>query len=207
MANLYTRDSFTEKFSPFINGVTRGTGILPGTVISQGIIESSGKDPSGNWSVGGSKLAREANNYFGIKCHAGWTGKTYNISTGEVSPSGQKYTDVNACFRKYDSVEDSIRDYVKFLKGNARYAQAGVFTAKTVEEQAAALKKAGYATDPAYAQMIAKVYSGIKHKISPYTPMFIKRNQKATLIIMVILMITAVLLLIYRKRIATYLTT
>lgn len=203
---MYTREGFTEKYSPFINGVTKGTGILPGTVISQGIIESSGKAPDGNWSVGGSKLSREANNYFGIKCHAGWTGKTYNISTGEVSPTGQKYTDVNACFRKYDSVEDSITDYVKFLKGNSRYANAGVFNAKTVEEQATALKKAGYATDPNYPAMIAGVYHKIKHKISPYTPMFVKKHQKATVIVIVILMVLAILLLIYRKKIAEALT-
>ena len=157
----YTREQFVEKYGGFIAHAVKGTGILQGTVIAQAIIESQGKASDGKYYVGNSKLSREANNYFGIKCH-NWGGKGYNINTGEETKDGVKYIEKNACFRAYDTVEDSIKDYVKFLKENPRYSKAGVFEAKTVKEQAEALKRGGYATASNYASMIDKVYQGVK---------------------------------------------
>jgi flagellum-specific peptidoglycan hydrolase FlgJ len=162
MAKTYTREEFVKEYEPYINSVTKGTGILAGTLISQAIIESQGKGSDGNYYVGASKLAREANNYFGIKASKGWTGGVYNIDTGEYTSSGTKYTEKGAGFRKYNSVKDSIADYVKFLQSNPRYKEAGVFNAKTVEQQAKALQKAGYATNPDYSSMINKIYDGVK---------------------------------------------
>jgi flagellum-specific peptidoglycan hydrolase FlgJ len=146
-----TRKEFIEKYGAFIHKVTAGTGILPGTLIAQAFLESSS-----NGKVGGSKLSREANNFFGIKCGPNWSGKTYDIQTKEYSGNTPYF--VTACFRKYNSVEDSIKDYVNFLQVNARYRNAGVFEAKTVKEQAEALKRAGYATAPGYAQLVFDVY-------------------------------------------------
>ena len=147
-----SRSQFIKEFGPYVFKVTKGTGILPGTLIAQAFIESSGS----RGIVGGSTLSREANNFFGIKCGPSWNGETYNISTREVI-NGKDVT-VNACFRKYASVKDSIKDYVNFLQVNKRYANAGVFTAKTVKEQAEALKAAGYATAPGYAKLVNDVY-------------------------------------------------
>src|SRR3989304_655967 len=135
----YTRDEFTKKYSSFIAKAVKGTGILVGTVLAQAILESQGKEGS-VYKVGASKLAKEANNYFGIKCH-GWSGEKYNIDTTEYTPSGQKYVSKSSCFRAYSNVEDSIKDYVKFLKENERYERAGVFKATTVRKQAEALKE------------------------------------------------------------------
>jgi len=149
-------DEFVEEFGSFIHKTVKGTGILAGTLISQAILESSGKDSSGNWKVGGSKLSREAVNYFGIKSNNGWKGRIYNIDTGEVY-NGNKVI-VNANFRAYNNVKDSIKDYVSFLKSNGRYAQHGVFEAKTVSEQAKRLKEAGYATSSNYADTVNKIY-------------------------------------------------
>ena len=161
-----TRENFVKTYSPFINLVTKDTGILAGTLIAQAILESSGKyNLAGAWLVGGSKLSQVANNFFGIKAGKSWKGERYNIATGENKPSGEYYI-VNDDFRRYDSVEDSIKDYVKFLKENPRYEKAGVFKAKTVKEQADALKKAGYATAPNYAEMVESVYKSIKGFIS-----------------------------------------
>jgi len=146
-----SRSQFINEFGPYIFEVTKGTGILPGTLIAQAFLESSSRG-----IVGGSTLSKEANNFFGIKCGPAWTGETYYINTREVI-SGKDVT-INACFRKYASVKDSIKDYVNFLQVNARYANAGVFTAKTVKEQAEALKAAGYATAPGYAKLVNDVY-------------------------------------------------
>lgn len=164
MAQTYTRQAFVEKYGDFINQTVSGTGILAGTLIAQAIIESQGK-VDGSWRVGGSTLSRKANNYFGIKCSSQWKGKSFNIDTGEQRPDGSTYVDKKACFRAYDSVEDSIRDYVKFLQGNQRYTTHGVFKAKTVREQAEALKSAGYATSIKYADTVTSVYNGIKNYI------------------------------------------
>lgn len=160
---MYTRANFTTQFSPYISNLVRGTGLLTGTVIAQAIIESQGK-VNGTYYVGGSTLSQKANNYFGIKCH-GWSGRGFNIDTGEQHPDGTKYIHKNACFRAYDSVQDSIKDYVNFLLTNPRYREAGVFNAPTVEEQAKALKRAKYATNPDYAGLVTGVYDGIKNYI------------------------------------------
>jgi mannosyl-glycoprotein endo-beta-N-acetylglucosaminidase/stage II sporulation protein P len=146
-----SRKEFIEEYGAFVHKATQGTGILPGTLIAQLFLESS----SGG-KVGGSKLSREANNYFGIKCAGGWDGPKYFIDTREVV-NGRSIM-VNACFRKYGSIKDSILDYIDFLQTNQRYKTAGVFDAKTVKEQAQALKRAGYATAPGYAQLVFDVY-------------------------------------------------
>jgi len=153
------RIEFVKKYAPFIYEVTKGTGILAGTLAAQAILESSGKY-NGQWYVGGSGLSRKANNFFGIKCSSGWKGKKFNAQTGEYTASGSPYT-TTSCFRAYDSVEDSMKDYVNFLLKNPRYKNAGVFNAKTVKQQALALKKAGYATAPNYASTVNDVYLSI----------------------------------------------
>lgn len=159
MAKTWTRQEFVSEFSPYVNGITKGTGIFPGTLFAQAILESSR-----DGRVGASGLSQEANNFFGIKADKGWKGKVYNAKTREVY--GGKDTYIKDDFRKYDSVKDSLKDYVSFLQLNPRYAKAGVFNAKSVEEQAEALKRAGYATDPKYASIVSSVYNSIKGAIS-----------------------------------------
>ena len=154
MAWTGTRKQFIEKFGPFIVKETKGTGILPGTLIAQAFIESASKKTG--WIVGSSGLTQKTNNYFGIKCAGNWNGRGYSIETGEYL-KGKNET-VTACFRKYGSVEESIKDYINFLQTNERYAKAGVFKAKTVKEQAQALKAAGYATAPGYADFVYTIY-------------------------------------------------
>jgi flagellum-specific peptidoglycan hydrolase FlgJ len=119
MGFIGTRAQFIEKYGNFIHKICEGTGLLPGTMTAQALIESAGKF-QGKWQVGGSKLSREANNFFGIKCGTAWKGEKYYINTGEYNKSGQYYI-TKACFRKYASVEDSIRDHLKFLQSNKRY--------------------------------------------------------------------------------------
>lgn len=168
----YTRDEFVKKYGSFIHKAVKGTGILAGTLIAQAILESSGKDLNGDWKVGGSKLSREANNFFGIKSSKKWGGKTYNIDTGEVI-KGKKVI-VNADFRAYDSVKDSIEDYVKLLKENPRFSN--VLKATTVKDQAIELKKAGYATATGYADTVTQVYNSVKDLVDESYKTYKKRN-------------------------------
>jgi flagellar protein FlgJ len=97
-------------------------------------------------------------NLFGIKAGAGWKGKVAQVTTTEVV-DGQPRK-VVAKFRAYDSYDASFRDYAQLMKDNPRYA--GVVTAaagpnSSVQGFAQGLQRAGYATDPAYADKLTRV--------------------------------------------------
>jgi len=163
-----TRTEFIDQFGPYVKKITRGSGILPGTLITQAILESSGKY-NGKWVVGGSGLSRKANNFFGIKAGSSWKGATYEVKTDEYING--KWITITDKFRKYPSPKESLKDYINFLSQNTRYAQ--VLRAKTVEDQFRALKAAGYATAPSYVQTLIDVYRPLKpqiDKIPEYKP-------------------------------------
>lgn len=162
MGFIGTRKEFIDKYGAFIVKVCKGTGILPGTLITQAIVESQGQK-NGVWLVGQSKLALEANNFFGIKCGT-WSGKTYKISSPEEDAAGNRFNKVS-CFRKYNSIEESIKDYIKVIKSNPAYRKAGFFNQTTVNGQFKALKAAGYATGNNYVNLLNGVYAPLKYQI------------------------------------------
>jgi flagellar protein FlgJ len=124
-------------------------GVPASVTVAQAILES-------RW--GKSKLATESNNYFGIKCHGGKAGglatgcRTYR--TRECDSDGCHYVD--AQFRVYASMADSFRDHAVFLRNNPRYAEAFRHT-DDPERFARELQRAGYATDPHYADSLIKL--------------------------------------------------
>ncbi|MES2183585.1 MAG: flagellar assembly peptidoglycan hydrolase FlgJ [Pseudomonadota bacterium] len=99
------------------------------------------------------KDGSSANNLFGIKAGAGWTGKVAEVTTTEYV-NGQPRKMLQK-FRAYDSTEDSFRDYAKLINENPRYASARQHTASATA-YASELKRAGYATDPAYASKLSR---------------------------------------------------
>ena len=101
----------------------------------------------------GSKV--KGRNYFGIKSH-GKAGGQMVTTHEEVDGLMQKKKDR---FRKYDSLEHSVRDYAKFLQENKRYRP--LLKADTLDDQIDALAGSGYATDSKYA---AKIRDIIKSK-------------------------------------------
>lgn len=109
---------------------------IPASItLAQGILES------GN---GQSKLAKQGNNHFGIKCHSDWKGK--RMHQDDDAP--------NECFRVYDNAEDSYRDHSKFLKNGTRYKSLFELSITDYKGWAKGLKKAGYATLPTYATVL-----------------------------------------------------
>lgn len=120
--------------------VTAGKiGCSPQAVVAQAALESG-------WGA-----AAIGNNVFGIKAGGSWAGKRQLVWTREVI-NGQSIM-IQDWFRDYDSLADCIADHFEFLKRNTRYAAAGVFDyddSKSDEDYFAALKRAGYATDPDY---------------------------------------------------------
>ncbi|MBL3645046.1 glycoside hydrolase family 73 protein [Peribacillus frigoritolerans] len=134
-SNLENKDSLQVSF---ISSIKEGAidnyneyGILPSITIAQAILESG-------W--GKSELSVKYNNIFGIKSY-NWDGKSANISTSEFHEEN-----IQADFRVYDTISDSLQDHSVFLTENPRYEKSGLFSAKTYSEQATALQEAGYST-------------------------------------------------------------
>ena len=138
--------AFIEAMAPVAQESYKEHGVLPSITLAQGIIESA-------WGKSG--LTVQENNLFGIKADISWTGPVIEMNTQEFV-NGQ-YITVVARWRVYDRWEDSILDHGKFLKENIRYEQAGVFNAKNYKEQAEALLRAGYATDPNYSNKLCSM--------------------------------------------------
>ncbi|HEY4069020.1 MAG TPA: flagellar assembly peptidoglycan hydrolase FlgJ [Burkholderiaceae bacterium] len=95
-----------------------------------------------------------AHNLFGIKAGAGWKGPVAQITTTEVV-DGQPRK-VLAAFRAYASDADSFRDYARMMKDSPRYASV-VAAGNNAQGFAQGLQRAGYATDPAYADKLSRV--------------------------------------------------
>jgi flagellar protein FlgJ len=109
----------------------------------------------------GEKTLPGTNNIFNIKADSSWSGPSKVFNVPEVIHG--KTVHVNAPFRVYATILDSLRDRQKFLKENPRYAKAGLYdpgTKGNLEGEASALQKAGYATDPDYATKLATLFNG-----------------------------------------------
>lgn len=113
-------------------------GIPASITLAQGILES------GN---GNSRLAVEANNHFGIKCHTGWEGPYIRHDDDEKQE----------CFRKYTSPDESYRDHSLFLTTRSRYAFLFDLKPTNYKAWAKGLKKAGYATSKTYADHLIRL--------------------------------------------------
>jgi peptidoglycan hydrolase FlgJ len=97
-----------------------------------------------------------AYNLFGIKVGKNWTGDTVDMQTVEYV-NGQAQT-VTARFRAYSSYADSFRDYAALLRNNARYAP--IMGTQSGSDFAKGLQRAGYATDPEYADKLSRIING-----------------------------------------------
>lgn len=142
-----TPREFLQKFGDTFVIACQGSGLFPSVKLAQAALESGwGKYTAGN-------------NMFGIKASGDhspyWHGDYVSSRTSEYVNGA--YTGITGKFRKYATIGDSIKDHTYFLEQNKRYANAGVFSAQTPEEQARALQRAGYATDPSYAGKLISI--------------------------------------------------
>lgn len=95
-----------------------------------------------------------AHNLFGIKAGSNWNGPTADVVTTEYV-NGQPRKMVQK-FRAYSSYAESFADYANLMKSSPRYAQV-VKSGDNAHGFAQGLQRAGYATDPAYAEKLGKV--------------------------------------------------
>ncbi len=137
-ADKSPQEKYIEKYSGIAVSEMVRSGVPASITLAQGLVESR---------AGQAPLAAKGNNHFGIKCHNDWKGK-------------KMYQDDDAkgeCFRVYATAELSFRDHSDFLRYKDRYKS--LFNLKPTDYKgwAHGLKKAGYATDPAYASKLIKV--------------------------------------------------
>lgn len=112
---------------------------IPASItLAQGLLESG---------FGQGRLAIEANNHFGIKCHREWNGKRIYHDDDEKGE----------CFRVYDDPIISYRDHSLFLVNRTRYAFLFRLGKRDYKAWAMGLKKAGYATDPKYPDKLIRL--------------------------------------------------
>lgn len=123
----------------------RGKPLYPSVVIAQAILETG-------W--GNSEIMMRAKAIFGIKATSSWQGKVYNAKTKECY-DGVSFTTINDCFRAYDSLEDSIKDYFNLICNSSRYRSA--LKTDSPEACITAIKNSGYATDPHYIDSIIRI--------------------------------------------------
>jgi LysM repeat protein len=128
---------YIEQYAALAVKEMERTGVPASIKIAQGIHETN---------AGKSVLVLQSNNHFGIKCKSSWTGdKVYHNDDAE-----------GECFRKYEDAKASYLDHSDYLKSQPRYAFLFDYDANDYAAWAWGLKKAGYATNPIYAQTLIK---------------------------------------------------
>lgn len=145
-------EAFVRDVWPAAREAAKELGAEPRALVAQAALETG-------W---GQHVIRDgsgasSNNLFGIKAGAGWQGDTVRVPTLEFR-EGVPEREM-ASFRKYDSLEEGFRDYVRFLEDNPRYREA-LNQADDPQRWAEGLQEAGYATDPQYADKIQRIMEG-----------------------------------------------
>jgi len=142
---------FVDRVWPHAVEASKATGIPPHFLVAQAALETG-------W--GKAELRRAdgtpSHNLFNIKAGRRWSGETVALSVTEYA-NGGAYTE-KARFRVYDSYQQGFRDYADMLRGNPRYAS--VLDQQDAASFAQGLQKAGYATDPLYADKLTRIIDG-----------------------------------------------
>lgn len=138
----------SERVTKFVQGIWRqaevaakALGLPTEAVVGHAALETG-------W--GAHQPGGGSNNLFGIKADSRWQGSKVSAQTTEMDGHTRRE---NAQFRAYGSTSEGLADYVRFLKTNPRYAEA-IKAGVSSEEFAHGLQKAGYATDPNYAEKL-----------------------------------------------------
>ena len=142
-------DSFQRKMAQHAEAASRATGIPANLMLGQAALESG-------W---GKRELRGAdgiasNNLFGIKATGNWSGKVVEAVTTEYV-NGIKQKRIEK-FRAYDSYADSFKDFANLMRNTPRYENV-MANLDNVQGYAKAMQKAGYATDPNYAEKLTNV--------------------------------------------------
>ena len=137
VAQNMTAQEYIQQYKDLAISEMKRMGVPAAITLAQGLLETEN---------GNSDLLKASNNHFGIKCKSTWTAET--VSHDDDAPG--------ECFRKYKSAEDSYRDHSNFLRGNSRYDFLFKLNPADYKGWAYGLRKAGYATNPRYPEILIK---------------------------------------------------
>lgn len=152
-------DSYIDRYKMIAIREQVNNGVPAAITLAQGIHESA---------CGKSMLATEGNNHFGIKCKSTWKGETILHDDDERQE----------CFRKYSSAEQSYIDHSVFLRDNNRYHFLFDIEVTDYKAWASGLKRAGYATNPAYVSRLTNLIE--KYNLQQYTYEALKKTYGTT---------------------------
>lgn len=134
--------AYVERFAATAIEEMKQFGIPASITLAQGLLETD---------AGGSRLATESNNHFGIKCRSKCRGCTCRNYSDD---------DIYDMFRVFDSAWESYREHSKLLQMD-RYKHLKKLGTKDYEGWAAGLKKAGYATDKNYHKKLIRIIEAL----------------------------------------------
>ena len=142
-------EEFTHHILPYAEKAAKELGVSPLILVSQAALETGwGK------AVTQHKDGSSSYNLFNIKADQRWSGDRVVKSTLEYENGLAKHE--KASFRAYDSYADSFDDYVDFLRTNSRYDNVLRHQGND-QSYIKDLHKAGYATDPNYADKVLNI--------------------------------------------------
>lgn len=143
-----SRQQFLASIKPWASVAADKLGVAPELVVAHAALESGwGRQPLRQGGV-------DTNNLFGIKAGGGWQGEVASATTTEFEHGAMlKKTER---FRSYPDTASAFRDYADLLAGNPRY-QGALNTGSDARAFANGLARGGYATDPGYADKLARL--------------------------------------------------
>ena len=157
---IQSAEDFVRQLHPYAQQAAKELGVEPKVLLAQAALETG-------WGRSVIKNSNGSNsfNLFNIKADKAWQGKQAQVSTLEFEQGIAKK--VNAGFRSYASYQESFQDYVDFIKSNPRYGDA-LKQVGNGERYLHELQRAGYATDPGYANKVMSIYHG--NTMAEFTP-------------------------------------
>ena len=142
-------NAFIQQFWPLAEKAGRRLGVPPQVLLAQAGLETGwGK------AIVRSPAGESSFNLFNIKADGRWDGERMSKSSIEYK-QGLATREASA-FRAYGSYEESFDDYVAFLESSPRYRQA-LENSEDYQQYVQELQRAGYATDPDYANKIIRI--------------------------------------------------
>lgn len=144
------KQSFVEALAPHARRAAERLGVDHRMLIAQAALETG-------WgqSILGDSAGRSSMNLFNIKAGSYWQGPSVGVTTLEFRDGVPRPE--RARFRAYGSFAESFGDYAELLLGNGRYREA-VDNASDPTAFVQGLVRGGYATDPAYASKVLRLF-------------------------------------------------
>lgn len=157
VAQRISVEEYIEQFKDIAMNEMKRSGVPASITLAQGILESEN---------GNSELVKKSNNHFGIKCKSTWTGESV---THDDDANGE-------CFRAYTNADQSYKDHSDFLRGNKRYGSLFNLDPEDYAGWARGLKKAGYATNPRYPELLIKYIQ--QYELQQYTLLALNKQPQ-----------------------------